>query len=360
LKDSYLTAGIKLDQLVRLLNRNHINYTPKNIVRLAFLIQSATWSSFFSWIEKIRYSKALKNAKIPDNPLFIIGHWRTGSTLLHQLMSLDPQLAAPTLFQVAVPDSFLVSAPYYRPLFKRIISEHRPMDQVKIGMDEPQEDEYAIYRITSYSPLENLVFAKSGAYFLNHGTPFLPSGDLLEKWKLEVKGFYQKLHFHTKKRIVSKNPFNSCRIQTLCEMFPDAKFINIVRHPDDVVPSTIHMWDILQKQNRLNSPVTRPDFKEVVGVLENILATIDSDSTRLRPGYYTEIRFEELETKPVAVLKKIYQVLDLAFSDEFESRVHAFLRQTAGFRKNDFSLTQEQRSYIRERLGQHMKNHEYQ
>jgi len=124
--------------------------------------------------------------------------------------------------------------------------------------------------------------------------------------------------------------------------------------------STIHMWDILQKQNRLNSPVTRPDFKEVVGVLESMLETIDSDSTRLRPGHYTEIRFEDLEIKPVEVLKKMYQVLDLAFTDEFESRVHAFLRQTAGFRKNEFSLTQEHSAYIRERLSQHMNRHKYQ
>ncbi len=161
MKDSYLPAGIKLDQLLRLLHRNQLSYNFKTLLRLVFLIQSACWSSFFYWIEKSRHTKALKNAPVPDNPIFIIGHWRTGSIFLHQLINIDPDLCTPTLSQVAMPDSFLVSYPYYWPIFKQVVSEHRPMDQVKIGMDEPQEDKYAICQITNYSPLGNLVFSKS-------------------------------------------------------------------------------------------------------------------------------------------------------------------------------------------------------
>jgi len=360
LKDSYLTAGIKFDQLFRLFHRNKISYSIKNISRLIFLTQSALWSSLFSWFEYLRYSKALKNAPIPDDPIFIIGHWRTGSTLLHQLMSLDPQLTAPTLFQVAVPDSFLVSYPYYRPLFKRIISEHRPMDQVKMGMDEPQEDEYAIYRITSYSPLENLVFSKSGSYFLNHGTPFLPSGDRLEKWKSDVKTFYKKLHFKSKKRIVSKNPFNSFRINTLREMFPMAKFIHIVRHPDDVVPSTIYMWDIVQRQNRLNIPIKTPDFKEVVGVMDTLLTAIENDCGQISTGNYIELRFEDLEQNPVNEMKKCYNSLHLPFTREFEEKIDSFIRKTADYQKNKFSLNLQEKTYIRKKLFRHMNKHDYQ
>lgn len=359
MKDSYLTAGIRLDQLIRLMKRNKVSYSFKNIFRLAFLFQSALWSSVFSWIEHLRFSKALKNYPAPIDPIFIIGHWRTGSTLLHQLMNLDPHMTTPTLFQVAVPDSFLVSYPYYRPLFKRIISEHRPMDQVRIGIDEPQEDEYAIYRITSYSPLENLVFSNSPAYFLNHGTPFLPPEDQLERWKSDLKAFFGKLHFKTNKRIVSKNPFNSFRIKTLLDIFPAAKFIHIVRHPDDVIPSTIHMWDILQRQNRLNNPVTPPTFNEVTRILNTLLTAIENDLKSLSQDQYTELRFEDLEKEPVAVLRKIYQQIGLEFTDEFEVNINRFMKETANFQKNTFSLMPDERSYIREHLGSYMKKYDY-
>jgi hypothetical protein len=346
---------MRLDQLYRLLKRNKLTYSFQNIFRLAFLIQSALWSSVFSWIEQARYSVTLKNTPVPKDPIFIIGHWRTGSTLLHQLMSLDPQMTTPTLFQVAVPDSFLVSYPYYRPIFKRVISKHRPMDQVRIGMDEPQEDEYAIYRLTCYSPLENLVFPKSGSYFLNHGASFLPPDDKLEQWKKDVTGFYKKLHFKRRKRIISKNPFNSFRINVLCDMFPGARFIHIVRHPDDVIPSTINMWDILQKQNRLNKPVIPPDFRETVGVLENLLTAIENDRVHLKSGHYAEIRFEDLEVNPVDVIKSVYQKMDIPFTGEFEDKINRFMKDATDFRKNTFTLTPEEKTYIREKL-QHMMN----
>jgi len=359
LKHSYLTAGITLDQFWRLLKRNKPAYTLKNTFRIVFLFQSAIWSSLFAAAEKARYSARLKNAPVPDDLIFIIGHWRTGSTLLHQIMSLDPQLAAPSLFEVAVPDSFLVSYPYYRPLFKRVISRHRPMDMVSIGMDEPQEDEYAFYRLTCYSPLENLVFSKSESYFLNHGASFLPPEDKMEEWKKEVKDFYRKLYFKRKKRIVSKNPFNSFRIKVLHEMFPGARFIHIVRNPCDVIPSTIHMWDILQKQNRLNKPLSAPGFDETLGVFGNLMSVIDTDRRLLEPGYYTEVRFEDLEVNPVDTLKSMYRELNIPFTAEFEEKINRFVRKTRDYRKNKFSLSPEERSLIRQTMGKIMEKYHY-
>ncbi|MEI7663833.1 MAG: sulfotransferase [Bacteroidota bacterium] len=356
MKDSYLTAGIRLSQLLRLLNRNKISYSPKNIFRLVFLIQGAAWSSLFSAAEKFRYSKALKNSPLPDNPIFIVGHWRTGSTFLHQLMSLDPQLYAPTLFQVALPDSFLVSYRYYRPVFNRVMSGHRPMDHVKIGIDEPQEDEYAIFRITDYSPLEQLVFPKSGSYFLKHPSTF---PEISGKWKDDVMGFYRKLHFFSRKRIVSKNPFNSYRIETLAGMFPSARFIHIVRHPDDVIPSAMHMWNILQKQNCLGKPVVPPGFTEVTEGLSHLLDAVETGRQLLPGDCFAEIRFEDLEKEPLESLKKIYHLFNMNFSPEFEGNITNFLRETKDFRKNEFSLAAHEKSVIRTVLKIPMERYNY-
>jgi hypothetical protein len=316
------------------------------------------WSSFFSWIESARYKKALMRAAVPDNPIFIIGHWRTGSTYLHQLMNLDPQLKAPTLFEVAVPDSFLVSYPYYRPIFRKVVSRHRPMDQVKIGMDEPQEDEYALYRITSFSPLENLVFPKSGGYFLNHGSRFFPAEEQLPAWKARVKDFYTKLYFKSNKRIISKNPFNSFRIKLLLELFPNAKFIHITRDPFCVIPSTIHMWDILRKQNSMNDLSARPDFHEVTIMLRKLLETIETARKELPQGTLVEVRFEELETSPVEVLKTLYSEIGLTFTDEFASRVRAYNLTNEGYQKNTFSLTEKEKAIIASELNDLPRYHE--
>jgi len=359
LKDSYLTAGIRLGRLLQLLNRNHISPTPKILLRIAFLLQSASWSSLFALIENLMFSGKLKNVPVPDDPVFIIGHWRTGSTLLHQLMNLDPNFAAPTLFQVAVPDSFLVSYPYYRPVFKRLVGKHRPMDRVRLGMDEPQEDEYAIYRITGISPLEDLVFPKSKTYFLIDSDKFNPNKDQLPNWQKHIVSFYKKLYFKDKRRIISKNPFNSFRIPLLHQIFPGARFIHIHRHPCEVVPSTIHMWDIVQRQNCLNTNAGRPAIGDVLTVMDKMLTSVNDELQKLPAGSWVAIGFDAMKKDPVTVLQRLYLDLGLPFSREFEENIRHFYLEIVTFDKNDFSLTAEEYSLIRERMHIHMERYGY-
>jgi len=324
-----------------------------------FLVQSSLWSSIFAFFEEIRYGKAIRMMPPPDDPIFIIGHWRTGSTLLHQLMNLDPELSAPTLFEVALPDSFLTSYPYYKPVMKWLVDKFRPMDMVKLGMDEPQEDEYAIYRICRFSPLESLVFPKSKEYFLNRYDTYIPANDELVIWKEQLIRFYTRLFYKKRKTIVSKNPFNSFRIPLLISLFPKSRFIHIVRHPYDVVPSTIRMWDIVQQQNCLNSNAHRPTISEVVKVMDRLFTNINKDRGLVPSNRYTEVKFEELEKDPRATLQKIYQKFGLPFSIQFEKRLISFLDEVKSYKKNQFLLTEDEKATIRDQLTTFMQQFDY-
>jgi len=75
----------------------------------------------------MRYSRVLNETPVPEDPVFIVGHWRTGSTFLHQLMAQDPRMTTPTLFQVALPEQFLVSHHFYEPVLKTLMGKSRPM-----------------------------------------------------------------------------------------------------------------------------------------------------------------------------------------------------------------------------------------
>ena len=295
----------------------------------------------------------------PDDPVFIVGHWRTGSTFLHQLMNLDTNLTTPTLFQVAIPDSFLTSHPYYKPILKQVISKKRPMDNVRLGMDEPQEDEYAIFRVTDCSPLEALVFPPAPAYFLLNCNTYLPAGSEVKIWKKNMLHFFKKLHYKTGKTIVSKNPFNSMRIPELDEMFPRSRFIHIIRHPFHVVPSTIHMWDIVQKQNCLNKNLHRPTIGEVVSVFDSLLNKLENDLQSLSPDRHVLVRFEDLETKPVHVLEQIYHKFGLPFTVEFREKINYFINEMSGYEKNSFFISPEEGEMIRQRMQNHMDKFGY-
>jgi hypothetical protein len=358
---NYLTAGIGFSRLVRLARKNSISCHPKYLLRFLFLVQSALWSDLFSWIERKRYGKKIEATPVPEDPIFIIGHWRTGTTLLHQLLNLDPNLAAPTLFQVAEPHCFICSYRYYLPVFSALVSENRPMDNVRIGMNEPQEDEYAIYRITDFSPIERLVFPKNSDYFLLDFASFLPENVKERiKWEEQLRSYFRKLYYFHGKTIVSKNPFNSLRIKELAAIFPKARFVHIVRHPFEVVPSTIHMWKIVIEQNKLNRKGSVPGIEEVTKGLDKVLTTIAKDRTVIPEGNFYEMKFEDLEADPVKEFRKIYSRFQMPFDDALSQKIGSFMNNLKDYRKNEFNLEDEEKEMIHNQLYQHMQNFKYQ
>ena len=108
-------------------------------------------------------------------------------------MNLDNDLTAPALFQVTLPDSFLSSRRYYEPAMKAFMGKHRPMDQVKLGFDEPMEDEWATFRMTNISPLERVIFPKSRRYFLLDYDTFVPEASSVAQWEKALCVFCKKL-----------------------------------------------------------------------------------------------------------------------------------------------------------------------
>jgi omega-hydroxy-beta-dihydromenaquinone-9 sulfotransferase len=309
--------------------------------------------------DRIKFSKSLEAiGKIPG-PVFIIGHWRTGTTLLHKLMSLDPNLIAPTLFHVAIPDGFLSSHRFYKTIMQLMLPKHRPMDMVKMGIDEPEEDEYAIFRMTDFSPLERLIFPEVPGYFLTNYNSFLPTGLKRKERENALILFYKKLYYLSGKRTVSKNPFNSLRINELRRIFPEARFIHIYRHPFEVIPSTIKMFDIVQKQNCLNRKGTKPTIAEVSGVFGRVMNVIRRDLASLPKDTYYEIKFETLNSDPIQSLKALYHSLNFKFSIEFEKKVRAYLSETNDYKKNKFNLSDEEKKTIISQVEHHMKYYKY-
>ena len=308
------------------------------------MLQNGMWASFLKGYERRKLGEQLKNHPVPKNPVFIVGHWRTGSTFLHQLMNLDPQFVAPTAFQISVPDSFLVSRKYYEPIMTKVMSNKRPMDNVALGFDEPQEDEYALMKLTLDSPLTKLLFPKNDEYFLNGYKDFIPSDK--EKWEKELFNFCRKLDFESGKRIVLKNPFHSMRIPMLKKMFPDARFIHIYRNPYDVIPSTMNLWNIVGSQNRLKEKWKAPKLEDIAKAYNKILNKIGEDFSSLPDDTKYELRFEDFEKNPDIELKKIYTHFQWDFTSDYEAKLNEYLKSLKGYKKNEFVLTNEEKAII--------------
>jgi hypothetical protein len=150
------------------------------------------------------------------------------------------------------------------------------------------------------------------------------------------------------------------RIKELAVLFPKARFIHIVRHPYDVVPSTIHLWKIVLRQNSLNRKGAEPGIKEVILGLDKVLKTIEKDKTVLPEENFYEMKFEDLEADPIAEFRKIYFRFHMPFDDALSHNIQSFMNSLKNYRKNEFHLSDEEKELIHKQLNQHMQVFNYQ
>jgi omega-hydroxy-beta-dihydromenaquinone-9 sulfotransferase len=355
---SYILTGIRTGPLVKLLRRKGFTPTPRNIGRLLFILQNAFWASFFTWRENRVYGEKLKSFTVPDDPVFIIGHWRTGSTFLHQILALDPQFITPTLFQVSFPESFLVSERYFRPVMGALIKQ-RPMDNVRQGFDDPQEDEFALLKLTTDSPLLNVVIPSKPGYFMNDFQDFNPSIEKKDEWQMRIRSFCTKIRGDSGKTVLLKNPFHSLRIPFLLEAFPRARFIHLHRHPYKVVASSLHLWKVIARDNQLKGKRYSPELKEVTEGLAKFYSVIENDLAAVPRKSRTEVSFEVLEEDPVAAVKVIYKTIGLEFTNLFEDRIHSFMEKTKDFKKNSYDFDDTQKALVYQLMRKQFEHYHY-
>lgn len=90
-------------------NRQHVQWIEiQYYPRMLFISLLSVFNSFLACIEHVLYNSAIYCTDLPDDPIFIIGHPRTGTTLLHNLLSSDTQhFFYATTFCVGFPSCFL-------------------------------------------------------------------------------------------------------------------------------------------------------------------------------------------------------------------------------------------------------------
>jgi len=327
-----------------MLKRNG-GFSIKYSNRVIVLFASAVWASFFALLENLYYGKKIKAVKELNSPLFIVGNWRTGTTFLHQLLALDSQFNYTSVFKVSHPDHFLVSKKYYTPIMSKMINSTRPMDNVKVGVNEPQEDEYALLKMGKDMVLEKLIFQSNNNFFIEEDDNFMPKDEAL--FSRSIKNLMRKLQVDSNKTPLFKNPFHSLRIPFLRKHFPNAKYIHIYRNPVDVVPSSIHMWNIVGRQNILKGSWVEPSVEVIVKLYNRIILGIRREFKDMNENNFVEVTFENLEEDPVAVIKTIYRKLELNFSSEYENKLLSYCADLKSYKKNSYTISQSDKDLIK-------------
>ena len=338
---NYFLMSIRLSLLIRMIFGNR-GISLRYILRLIPLSLSGIITEIFSFAEKIKFGKLINQTPVPKNPVFIVSHWRTGSTLLHELINLDDQFAAPTLLEVATPEHFLISARYYRKFISLVIGKTRPIDNFAVNINSPHEHEFALLKMPGFSPLERTIFiprAKKN-YFLNDMDSLIKDSMNSKNFKKSYIAFIKKIHIKNEKRIILKNPLDSLRIKWLKATFPEAKFIHIIRNPVNVVPSTLKMWKTTTRDNLLKGRYSPPSLSEITLILFRFEEAIFSAFKTLSRTDHITVKYEDLVLNPVETIQKAYFQLNLQITQKHKDAIILYMKNNEKNKSKPGSLPQ--------------------
>ncbi len=306
-----------------------IAYVP----RLAAMLVLSTINTVLTLPERL-LAPLLRRRQVQD-PIFIVGVHRSGTTHLHNLLSLDPNLIAPRNFQVLNPAGFLVLGWPMAALLAAFFPWRRPMDAMHSHLFSTNEEEFAVANLCRSSPYWGWVFPARGAAYDRFLFPEGFTTSEKARWAKAHRSFLGKLVLFSRKRPVLKNPCNTGRVSMLLELFPDARFIHIHRHPYDVYRSNEHLAREGQCLFQLQDPPAEGAYTQRFPVTHVRMEQAFYDqAAALPPGRVAEVAFEDLERDSEGEVFRVYEQLNLEIDGRFRLRLRRYLRGLAGYRKN--------------------------
>ncbi len=334
---NYLT-GITFGKWCKLLAENGFQISPAYLHRAVVITLASLSNSACAAIETLRYGRAIEQARVPEAPLFILGHWRSGTTYLHELLAQDTaQFQFPNTYQVVNPYTFFTTENFATRMFPWLVPEKRPMDNMALKFTSPQEDEFAPLLMTLTSLYLGTSFPRRMAHYDRYMTFRDVDRHVVEAWKTAFVQFCKKLSLHDDRTLLIKSPPHTARIRTILEMFPDARFVHIHRHPYRVFQSQQHFFDTAGWYTYLQ----KPDIDAIdEGILRRHEVMYDAyfeDLPLIAKERIIDIRFDDLEANSVDEIGKIYEHLALDGFASFKPKLREYVDSLKGYQKNKFA-----------------------
>lgn len=267
-----------------------------------------------------------------EAPVFIVGHARSGTTLMHRLMAADGErfsyflyweMFFPSLTQkkiirgLGVLDAKLLNEYFYKKLKAwddKVFGPTRHMHNM--GLWIPEEDNFV------------MTFAFASGYWTLQA-PYMEHLDMFYADRLGLQKRARWLNYYREcvkrqlylnggdKTHLSKNPVFCGWIASLVDTFPDARVVVMVRNPFECVPSLLK----LVEHNWRGKGWPREAYQASL----DILAEMSYDCYRMpRQTLATHantphaiVDYRELVAQPKACTVDVYEKLGLTVTDAF-------------------------------------------
>ncbi len=351
-------VGSTISNYFKILNKGKV--APKYYFKIFLTTLIVLIATPFHLWEEMYFRQKLRKFKFSKPPLFILGHWRSGTTLLHNMLSKDPSAGYVSTYQSLFPNN-LASKWLFRTFMKLNMPQKRPADGVELNISFPQEDEFAFcncqpntyYNFFYFPTLYKTFFEQA----VNHKN--LTKKEI-KVWFKTYDTLMKKALINTKgERLIVKNPVNTGRIDKILKLYPDARFLYIYRNPVTVFNSTQLFFRQLNPtlwfQDVDNQFIDNMIFDVYNRLMDNYL----KQKSLIPAGNLMEIRFEEFEQNPVKKMENIYtDLLKVDFS-MVKNNFDEYFNTQKSHKKNNYLVDENTIASIRKNLGKYMEMYNY-
>lgn len=295
------------------------------------------------WAENLIYGRKVRKTRLNGDPVFLLGFGRSGTTHLHNLFYQDPQFGVVSNYQASMHAIALIGRKWLPGLFASQMPSKRPMDNVAISLEGPQEEEMAMINATEFAPLHVMNFPKAIPELYDRYVSNLGEDPVaLAGWQ---KGYMEVLRKATilsgGKRLALKTPPNTGRVGVLLDMFPEARFVNIVRNPYPVYQSMRNMY----RKTLPGAVLQEFEWEDIdawiVHAYQVQMKKYLKERELIPPGRLIEVRYEDLDASPMAKLEEIYKTLELGDFEKVRPTLQTYLDSLGSYEKNKFEFPAE-------------------
>lgn len=301
--------------------------------------------------ELLIFDWSIRNHKLKHAPVFIIGHWRSGTTHLQNMMRQDPETTSTDIYSSLFADNYFITGSWLKPLLNFILKKINAaysIQRSKLDLNLPGELDTAMVSLYSTNAYTwGHLFAKCFEQYTSE-LVFFRGKKKPGDWISDYDYLIRKISLRSgNMRVIVKSPGDTARIQLLLSKYPDARFVFIHRNPVEVFLSTRYLWQVILKEYSLQKISAEETDRLVVSTYEKLLKSYLEQKRGIPPQQLIEIGYEELNQQPLDAIRKIYSHFGMPY--EHEKQLQKFIGGNRNYHKVNYVTDTQTETLLRDK-----------